>query len=232
MFSTSANGGSNGSAAGHKVNYSHSATVLFITGFIAMTTTPKKMVQRFNRNILYGHVHDQQTYSSHGYNASDVLIGASLGCLCKIPQQYLRGAPTRWVQAITIFEFDTGTGGFWFNPIRLRDHKLVYNGEVFQWPGDINFPLKPAPRWLLHQTNVGVILITAPKWWQAHEAASGFFIAITALVKAALFGVRIAANGRLEYLIMAFVIISDNLTLVSKLLRLQELAAMDLEDDA
>ena len=81
----------------------------------------KKMVQRFGKNLLYAHVHDQQCYSSHGHPAENVLIGASLGCLAKIPQQYLRGAPTRWVQAVTVFEFDTVTGAFWFNVIRLCD---------------------------------------------------------------------------------------------------------------
>lgn len=92
----------------------------------------KKMVQRFNRNICYGHTHDIQTYSAHGYPANNVLIGASLGCLCKIPQRYLRGSPTRWVQAITIFEYDTATGQFWFNPIRLIDHQLIFDGVRYQ----------------------------------------------------------------------------------------------------
>ncbi len=89
------------------------------------------MVQHFGRNILYGHVHDCQMYSSHGYRASDVLIGASLGCLCKIPQQYLKGAPTRWCHAVTVFEWDTLTGDFWFNVLRLCDHNLVYDGKVY-----------------------------------------------------------------------------------------------------
>ena len=91
----------------------------------------KKMVQRFNRNILYGHTHDVQTYSSHGHTASDVLIGGSLGCLCKIPQKYLKGGPTRWQHCVTVFEFDTVTGEFWFTPIRINDGRLIYNGRVF-----------------------------------------------------------------------------------------------------
>ena len=91
----------------------------------------KKTVQRFNRNILYGHTHDIQLFSSHGHTAADVLIGGSLGCLCKVPQKYLRGAPTRWQQAVTVFEFDTATGDFWFNVIRINDHKLVYEGRVY-----------------------------------------------------------------------------------------------------
>jgi len=85
----------------------------------------KKMVQRFGLSVLYGHTHDLQVYSSYGYPADNVLIGASLGCLCRIPQQYMRGSPTRWVQAITIFEYDPSTGEFWFNPLRLCDHRII-----------------------------------------------------------------------------------------------------------
>jgi hypothetical protein len=92
----------------------------------------KKMIQRFSRNILYGHTHDLQVYSSHGYPANNVLIGASLGCLCRIPQQYLRGSRTRWVQAITIFQYDTTTGAFWFNPIRLCNHQLIFDAARYE----------------------------------------------------------------------------------------------------
>jgi hypothetical protein len=89
----------------------------------------KKMVQRFGKNILYGHVHDCQIYSSHSHPA---LIGASLGCLCRIPQKYLRGAPTRWVQAVTVFEYETVTGEFWFTPIRVNNHRLVFDGTIYE----------------------------------------------------------------------------------------------------
>jgi hypothetical protein len=80
---------------------------------------------------LYGHTHDVQIYSSHGHTASDVLIGGSLGCLCEIPQKYLKGGPTRWQHFVTVFEWDTCTGEFWFHPIRINNGRLIYNGRVF-----------------------------------------------------------------------------------------------------
>jgi hypothetical protein len=92
----------------------------------------KKMLQRFNHSILYAHVHDIQLYSSHAYRPQDVMIAASLGCLCKIPQRYLRGAPTRWSQAVTLFTFDKATGHFQFDILRLNDHKLIHDGKVYQ----------------------------------------------------------------------------------------------------
>jgi hypothetical protein len=49
---------------------------------------------------------------------SQALIWYSKGCGT--------GAPTRWVQAVTVFEFEPSTGNFWFNPIRICNHRLTY----------------------------------------------------------------------------------------------------------
>jgi hypothetical protein len=92
----------------------------------------KKMLQRFNHSIAYGHTHDLQMYSSHAYRPQDVLIAASLGCLCRIPQRWCRGAPTKWSQAVTEFQFDKVSGQFQFNILRLIDHKLIHDGKVYQ----------------------------------------------------------------------------------------------------
>jgi hypothetical protein len=92
----------------------------------------KKMVQRFGTSVLYGHVHDYQVYSSHSIDPANVLVGASLGCLCKIPQKYLRGAPTRWSQGITIFEHDETSGDFWFQFLKINKGRLVHDGRVYQ----------------------------------------------------------------------------------------------------
>jgi predicted phosphodiesterase len=83
----------------------------------------KKMVQRFGRSILYGHTHDLQIYSSHGWPADNVLIGASLGCLCRVPQQYLRGSPTRFSRRGVIFKDG--------DPIRLNNHQLIFDGRHY-----------------------------------------------------------------------------------------------------
>jgi hypothetical protein len=103
---------------------------LFSHGLYCNDAHAKKHVQHFGSSILYGHTHDVQVYSSHAYGFNDAKIGASLGCLC-LPQKYMRGAPTRWVQAVTVFTYDKRTGNFWFEVLRINNHQLIYNGEVF-----------------------------------------------------------------------------------------------------
>jgi hypothetical protein len=103
----------------------------FHHGIFANDHHAKKMAQRFNHSILYGHTHDLQMYTSHAYRPTDVMIAASLGCLCRIPQRYLRGAPTRWSQAVTLFTFDKVSGAFQFDVLRLHDHKMIADGKVW-----------------------------------------------------------------------------------------------------
>jgi hypothetical protein len=88
------------------------------------------MVQRFGISVLYGHVHDVQVFSSHGMGTNNTLVGASLGCLC-LPQGYMRGVPTRWVQAVTVVEVLMPSGEFTFNVIRINDHRFCHNGRVY-----------------------------------------------------------------------------------------------------
>jgi hypothetical protein len=104
----------------------------FIHGLYVNDHHAKKSLQRYNnRNLFYGHSHDHQIYSSFGFPADNVMIGGSLGCLCRIPQNYLRNSPTRWVQMITIFELDKESGNFQLTPIRLHNHQLIYDGKVY-----------------------------------------------------------------------------------------------------
>ena len=103
----------------------------FHHGIYTIDGHAKKHVTHFQRNILYGHCHDIQVYSSPGYRASDGMIGASLGCLCKIPQKYLKGAPTRWSHAVTVFEWNPSSGDFSFNILRMNNYKLIYDGKVY-----------------------------------------------------------------------------------------------------
>jgi hypothetical protein len=91
----------------------------------------KRMVQNFNRNILFGHCHSYQGFSSYGYRSSDVLVGASLGCLCKIPQRYLNGAPTKWCHMVTVLHVEPLSGNFWFQPIQIHSGKLCYDGKLY-----------------------------------------------------------------------------------------------------
>jgi hypothetical protein len=101
----------------------------FIHGRYTNQFHAKKHVDAYGCNIFYGHTHDVQTFSREMYGEDSTIVGQSLGCICR-NQSYMRGAPNKWQQAITIFEFFPD-GNFTYNLIRIFKHRFIYNGKVY-----------------------------------------------------------------------------------------------------
>lgn len=90
----------------------------------------KKHVSTWGTNIFYGHLHDIQSYSMVLRGKDKTIVGQSLGCLCDYNQQYMKGHPSKWQQAVTIFEV-LPNGFFSYSVIRIFNHKFVYNGKEY-----------------------------------------------------------------------------------------------------
>ena len=100
----------------------------FIHGTYCCDHHAKKHCMAYGTNIFYGHVHDVQSYSLVRYGA-ETLIGQSLGCLCA-EQPWMRGRPDRWVQSVSIFQFDTD-GNFQYEVLRITDGKIIFMGKGY-----------------------------------------------------------------------------------------------------
>jgi len=77
----------------------------FIHGMYTGPSHAKTHVERFDRNVFYGHLHSRQLHSKVTVGRDDTKTGESLGCLCEYNASYLRGAPTNWQQAFAEFHF-------------------------------------------------------------------------------------------------------------------------------
>ena len=99
-------------------------------GFYACDHAAKKMLQNFGMNICFGHTHTVQEYYSHNVDYNQAKVGVSIGCLCNRPK-YLNG-PSRWQQAFMIVDVDKRNGNFWYNIIRICDHKFIFDGIVYE----------------------------------------------------------------------------------------------------
>lgn len=103
----------------------------FIHGLYTNQFHAKKHVEAFGENIFYGHTHDVQSYSKELHGADKTIVGQSLGCLCRYDQGYLRGRPTKWQQAIAVFDFFPD-GYFQYNVIRIFKHRFFADGKTYQ----------------------------------------------------------------------------------------------------
>lgn len=91
-----------------------------------------KMCRAYGTNIFYGHTHDIQEFSVVLEGADKTIKGKSLGCLCEYDQKYLKGNPTKWQQAITVFYFHED-GFFQEHTIPIFKNRFIgpTNGKVY-----------------------------------------------------------------------------------------------------
>ena len=64
-----------------------------------------KNLQRYFKNIYYGHTHEWQVHCMIGIDGQPV-EAVSCGCLCKTDLIYLDGTPQHWVQMFAYFDFE------------------------------------------------------------------------------------------------------------------------------
>ena len=103
----------------------------FAHGQFTSTHHAKKMAQTYGTCIYYGHTHDIQEFAIEYRGDSKNIVGKSLGCTCDLKQKYLKGNPTKWQQAITVFQFFKD-GYFQENTIKIFKHRFVgLNGKVY-----------------------------------------------------------------------------------------------------
>jgi len=88
----------------------------FTHGLYTGTHHTKKMVEAYCVNIFYGHVHDVQAYSKVMHGRGKVVVGQSLGCLCREDLSYIGNNPKNWQLAF---------GEFWFRPNGLFGYSVV-----------------------------------------------------------------------------------------------------------
>jgi len=105
---------------------------VFIHGKYTNKYHAKKHVNRYGKNVYYGHTHNVQLFSKVKHGADKTLEGHSLGCLCEYDQQYKEGDPDNWQQAFGTFHFFPDD--FYNRYItRIFKHRFIApNGKVYK----------------------------------------------------------------------------------------------------
>ena len=83
-----------------------------------------KHADHYGINFYYGHTHDMQSFPRVQHGNDKTLEAASLGCLCRYDQTYIKGAPTNWMQGFGVFHvFPDGYYNMFF--VRIFKHRFV-----------------------------------------------------------------------------------------------------------
>lgn len=101
----------------------------FTHGLYASSNHPKTHLDKLKDNIYYGHLHDVK--GTHETSLKGRIESASLGCLCRLDAEFMKGKPTNWVHAFGIFEFFQD-GSYNFICPRINNGRLLFNGKLFE----------------------------------------------------------------------------------------------------
>ncbi len=100
-------------------------------GYYAGEHHAKKHFQKFGCNIMYGHVHNYQTYSAN-MKMHEPYVSTSVGCLCDPKASYLKGKPANWVNQFVVVYLDSKTGAFNIYPVTIIGGSFIWDGRLFK----------------------------------------------------------------------------------------------------
>jgi hypothetical protein len=100
----------------------------FIHGYYTNKYHAFKHLEVFGCNLMYGHLHDVQTYT--GVSVKGVHESMSIGCLRLLNAPFMKGRPNNWSHAFGIVEYRIDGTYTRYVPI-IVDGKFSYNGKVF-----------------------------------------------------------------------------------------------------
>ena len=89
-------------------------------------------VDKFNRDIVFGHTHSVSTYTKVLYGTDRTYTAHNLGCACLLEQEYMHGRPDNWQQAFGVAWVRPKEKAYNLATVRVTNHEFVApNGKLY-----------------------------------------------------------------------------------------------------
>lgn len=89
-----------------------------------------KMVQTFEHNIVYGHLHSYQVHTKITPIGCEAHSAISMPCACDLNPQYMRDKPSAWVNGFGVFYIHPDNN-FNIYPVISSNGHFVFQGEYY-----------------------------------------------------------------------------------------------------
>jgi len=99
-----------------------------IHGWYAGVHHAKKHIDNGHKNLIYGHVHDAQRFSSPSLDNFHSAI--SVPCMCRLNKDFLHNKPTNWSHGFLVLEVRRD-GFFNAHVMDIVNGKFSYNGRIY-----------------------------------------------------------------------------------------------------
>lgn len=106
-----------------KLNYTH--------GYYFGTHHAQQHARIYCENVLYGHTHQVQVFTMPTPARELSFWSASIGCLCDVNPEWLRGKPNAWDHAFCEIDY-LPDGSFFPHIHRIIKGKCVINGRLYK----------------------------------------------------------------------------------------------------
>lgn len=116
-----------------KYNELHNIGKLWFThGTYTNEFHAKKHVEKYRRSIVYGHLHDVQSYTSISpVDVEDKHMGLSLGCLADKNPEFMRNRPNNWAHCVGVGMVRSDLT-FNIDPVIISKGVASYAGKTFR----------------------------------------------------------------------------------------------------
>lgn len=89
-----------------------------------------KMVDVYERNIVYGHMHSPQSFTKVTPVDGDAHMAISMPCACEMNPQYMKDKPNAWVNGFGVFYLHPDNNFNIYPVIATKGH-FIYNGKFY-----------------------------------------------------------------------------------------------------
>jgi len=89
-----------------------------------------KMVDVYERNIIYGHLHTFQAFTKVTPVDGSAHMAMSMPCACDLNPQYMKDKPSAWVNGFGVF-YIQDNGNFNVVPVIATKGHFVFNGVYY-----------------------------------------------------------------------------------------------------
>lgn len=90
-----------------------------------------KVADMYSKSVVYAHTHDKQFYIKvFSDNSTSYHTAQSIGCLCNVNPEFMRGRANRWIHAFGILYVQDDGSYNLYTPIIVRG-KFVFAGKLF-----------------------------------------------------------------------------------------------------
>jgi len=114
-----------------KDQFTHLGKLTICHGMYTGIYHAKAHADKLRVNVMYGHLHDLQTYSSSSPARKLAFMSYCIGCLADTAPTYMKGKPNNWSHGFGIVHLFPN-GDFDAQVIRIVKGRFVYNGKVYR----------------------------------------------------------------------------------------------------